>query len=59
MTKTYHIDFGIIGDIAVKAPSQAAAIRYAQKQMTARCPKATQDVKTYRVTVRIDKTDAE
>ena len=49
--KMYNINFGVIGDVSVKASSQTAAIKHAKKQMLKKNPKFKKDLEKFKVTV--------
>ena len=49
--KMYNINFGVIGDVSVKASSQTAAIKHAKKQMLRKNPKFKKDLEKFKVTV--------
>jgi len=49
--KMYNINFGVIGDVSVRASSQSAAIKHAKKQMLKKNPKFKNDLDKFKVTV--------
>ena len=49
--KMYNINFGVIGDVSVRASSQSAAIKHAKKQMLKKNPKFKKDLEKFKVTV--------
>ena len=49
--KMYNINFGVIGDVSVRASSQSAAIKHAKKQMLKKNPKFKKDLERFKVTV--------